>query len=84
MMAVSSSSITGLRSHKVPFSVSESVYEAQGWMRVVEGEGMSTETSKGWTEELTRAIIGGWWAGERTGDVVTKVSAFWRSRRLLH
>jgi hypothetical protein len=69
-MAASSNYITGLRSHNTGFKVDGGVYEAGGWMRVEEraaGEG------DGWTEEAVRKVVGGWWVGERTGSVATRV-----------
>lgn len=74
MMSLSSSSLTGLRSRKVAFEVSGGSYEAQSYLCVNESKGEPADEP--WTEEQVRRSIGAWWAGERTGDVATKVSCY--------
>ncbi|KAI5480016.1 hypothetical protein MNV49_001981 [Pseudohyphozyma bogoriensis] len=74
-MALSSSYITGLRSHRTGFTVTESsgnskgVYEATGWLR---SEDRGVGEVGGWTEEVMRTVLGGWWVGEKTGGTATR------------
>lgn len=70
MMALSSNYMIGLRSHKATIRSEVGRYEVEGWFSLAEEGSPSAE---GWTEELVRQSIGGWWAGERTGSAVTRV-----------
>lgn len=71
MMSSSSSSMAGLRSHKVDFETSETSHEAKGYMSVQDDDREPRDAA--WSEQLVRAVLGGWWAGERTGDMANKV-----------
>lgn len=75
LMAASSHYITGLRSQKAGFKVDGGTYKATGWMEIRE-RAAGGASGQSWTEQLVRQVVGGWWAGERTGGVATRVS-FW-------
>lgn len=70
LMTASSHYITGLRSQKTNFKVEDAFYEAVGWLKIQEGTAGEGER---WTEESVRQVVGGWWVGERTGGVATRV-----------
>lgn len=81
LMALSSSNLTGLRSHKTEFTTegeNGETYEARGYLSLFaddESEGGGGAGPAEWDEELVRACAGGWWVGERTGGVATRVSS---------
>lgn len=72
MMKLSSSGLTGLRSAKASFSVKEEDYAVKNWMELKAGSGDAR--GEGWSEELVRAVVEGWWIGERTGGTAVRVS----------
>lgn len=73
MMSISGSFITGLATRKVPFieDVQTESYEATGWIEISKGESTG---EKRWSEELMRSSIGGWWIGDRTKGIASRVS----------
>jgi hypothetical protein len=71
--------MTGLRSHKCSFTDGKDRYEAKGFLIVKSADGEPRDA--GWKEDLVRKVTGGWWVGERTGTVATKVRIPVRSER---
>lgn len=84
-MSISGSKITGLNTSKANFLLSEDSCEVEGWMSIktIEKGAKGGVEEGGWSEELVRSCIEGWWWGERTGSTVTRVSLY-ISRYLNH
>lgn len=77
MMSISGSKITGLNTSRANFQLSEGSYEVEGWMSIRtlnERPAGTRGVEGGWSKELVRSCINGWWWGERTGSTATRVS----------
>lgn len=65
----------GLRSVKVAFedtSDADATISAKKYMTVADGTREPVDES--WSPEVIRVAIDGWWAGERTGNQISRVS----------
>ncbi|GAA6004347.1 hypothetical protein JCM10207_000679 [Rhodosporidiobolus poonsookiae] len=71
MMALSSQHLTGLRSHRVAFDRSETLYDVAGFLSIQE-DGDAPTAGEGWSEQAARRVLTCWWVGENTGGAATK------------
>lgn len=71
MMKLSSSRLTGLRSAKAAFAIEGDKYVVRNWLELRKGSG--EVGGEAWSEELVRAVLEGWWVGERTGGTAVRV-----------
>lgn len=77
LMATSSSSIVGLRSHKVDFDDVDKAGQtitARGFMAVSDGD--RPPRDEAWSQDLIKVALTGWWAGDRTGNQISRVGYF--------
>jgi hypothetical protein len=75
LMATSSSIIVGLRSAKVDFDQREGAGQtisARGYLSISDDERAPVDGS--WDQDMVRTALNAWWAGDRTGTQVSRVS----------